>query len=177
MSNIMMSSTQWATRPDDQRYPSLADLKAAVLQRKRESWTATPTTRNLRVVPADSGAIGIQVYDGTKGEERILEPTNWSFNQLCQYAQAPAAYLRKLPAELTSINLQWGLERSALRDDSLVLAKSNGSNHLRAMTSTSYGRIWDHEVVEAVERVNPDGRCFERGRANRLARATALDPI
>jgi hypothetical protein len=158
MTNIGTASHQWATRPDDQRFASLADLKQAVLQRKRESWTATPTTGSLRVVPADSGAIGIQVYDGTKGEERILEPTNWSFNQLCQYAQAPAAYLRKLPAELTSINLQWGLERSPLREDSLVLAQSNGTNHLRAMTSTSYGRIWDHEVVEAVERVNPDGR-------------------
>src|SRR5260370_17223650 len=149
MSNIMMSSTQWATRPDDQRYPSLADLKAAVLQRKRESWTATPTTRNLRVVPADSGAIGIQVYDGTKGEDRVLAPTNWSFNQLCQYASAPAAYLRKLPAELTSINLQWGLEQSPLRDDSLILAQSNGSNHLRPMPTPSYAPICDHDVLEA----------------------------
>ncbi len=158
MTNIGTASHQWATRPDDQRYTSLAELKQAVMQRKRESWTATPTTGSLRVVPAEGGDIGIQVYDGTKGEERVLAPTNWSFNQLAQYAQAPAAYLRKLPAELTSINLQWGLERNPLRSDSLALAQSNGSNHLRAMTSTSYGRIWDHEVVEAVEKVNPDGR-------------------
>src|SRR5262249_50161769 len=69
-----------------------------------------------------------------------------------------ASYLRKLPAELAAINVQWGLENNPVRDDALVLAQSNGSNHLRAMTSTSYGRIWDHQVVEAVERVNGDGR-------------------
>jgi hypothetical protein len=50
------------------------------------------------------------------------------------------------------------MEKSPLRDDSLVLAQSNGSHVLRSITSTSYGRIWDHQVVEAVERVNADGR-------------------
>jgi hypothetical protein len=35
-------SKQWSSRPDDQRFLSLADLKSSVLQRKRESWTATP---------------------------------------------------------------------------------------------------------------------------------------
>src|SRR5438132_11585341 len=115
-SNITRASHEWATREDDQRYTSLADLKAAVLQRKHESWTATPATSNLRVLPSEGGEIGLLVYDGTKGEQRVLAPTNWSFNQLCQYASAPAAYLRKLPAELTSINLQWGLEQSPLRE-------------------------------------------------------------
>ena len=45
-----------------------------------------------------------------------------------------------------------------MREDSLVLAQSNGHNILRAMTSTSYGRIWDSQVVDAVEKVNHDGR-------------------
>ncbi|HLF96971.1 MAG TPA: DUF932 domain-containing protein, partial [Methylococcaceae bacterium] len=45
-----------------------------------------------------------------------------------------------------------------LREDALVLAQSNGENHLRAMTSQSYGRIWDSQVVDAVERVNQSGR-------------------
>jgi hypothetical protein len=159
--NINVASRQWATRPADQRFTSLEDLKQAVLQRKRESWTATPTTNLLRVVPSPAldGDINVQVYDPTHGEQiRQLEVTNWSFSQLAQYVGAPAAYLRKLPAELASINLQWGLEHSPVRDNVLVLGQSNGSNVLRAITSTSYGRIWDHQVVEAVERVNADGR-------------------
>ena len=152
------ASKQWASRTDDERFLTLDALKESVLNRRHESWTATPQTADMRVVPGPDNGVEIEVFDPTKGERRALVPTNWAFSQLSQYAQAPAAYLRKLPAELAAINLQWGLERSPLRDDSLVLARSNGTHELRAMTSTSYGRIWDHQVVEAVERVNPDGR-------------------
>jgi hypothetical protein len=151
-------SKQWANRPDDERYMSLGELKAAVLSRKQESWTATPRCRDLQVIPAAGGDIAVELYDPTHGERRQVTPTNWSFNQLAQYAGAPAAYLRKLPSELAAINLQWGLERAPVRDDALILGQTNGHNQLRAMTSTSYGRIWDHQVVEAVERVNGDGR-------------------
>lgn len=156
--NLHAASREWATRPDDQRYTTLADLKAAVMQRKRECWTATPETSELRVLPDGQNDLAITVYDPTKGEQRNLTPTNWSFSQLAGYAGAPGSYLRKLPAELAAINLQWGLEHAPQRDDALVLAQSNGDNRLRAMTSTSYGRIWDHDVVEAVEKVNGDGR-------------------
>jgi hypothetical protein len=102
-------------------------------------------TRKPPVVPAN-------------GEHHQIAPMHWSFGQLAQYAQAPASYLRKLPTELAAINLQWGLERSPLRDDALILGQSNGEQHLRAITSTSYGRIWDAQVVNAVERVNASGR-------------------
>lgn len=157
LENLTTASREWATRPDDQRFVSLADLKASVSQRKRESWTATPRVSALRVMPAE-GDLRVQVFDPTHGEERLLRPSNWSFSQLSGYAGAPAAYLRKLPDELAAINLQWGLEHIPQRDDALVLAQSNGDNVLRAMTSTSYGRIWDLDVVNAVEKVNGDGR-------------------
>ena len=157
MNTLNAASKQWASRPDDERFTSLSDLKASVLSRKQQSWTATPITKDLRVIPAEDG-LAVQVYDPTKGQSANLYPTNWAFGQLSQYAGAPAGYLRGLPAELASINLQWGLEHSPIRDSGLVLAQSNGNNHLRAITSMSYGRIWDSQVVEAVERVNEDDR-------------------
>lgn len=40
------ASQQWATRPNDERYLTLEDLRAAVEQRKTESWTA-------QIKPAD----------------------------------------------------------------------------------------------------------------------------
>ncbi|MCA9457386.1 MAG: DUF932 domain-containing protein, partial [Nitrospira sp.] len=156
--NITVASKQWAARPDDQRFLSLADLKASVEKRRQESWTASPKTNSLRIVPEENDRLGLEIYDPSHGERRILEPSHWGFGQLAQYAKAPAAYLRTLPAELAAINLQWGLERQPLRDDTLILARSNGEQTLRSMTSTSYGRIWDSQVVNAVERVNQDGR-------------------
>jgi len=159
MSQVLTTAShQWATRPDDQRFLSLADLHASVKSRKQQSWTATPPVSELRVVTPGEDTIGIELLDPTHGEKRIVKPTHFAFGQLAQYASAPAAYLRKLPAELAAINLQWGLEHGAMRDDALILAQSNGSDVLRAMTSTSYGRIWDHQVVEAVQKVNTDGR-------------------
>lgn len=156
--NLHRASMEWASRPDDQRYESMDALKAAVVSRRRESWTASVPTADLRVVPVDGKGIAVATFDQTAGARRLLAPSNWAFGQLSQYAGAPASYLRTLPAELASINLQWGLERAAVRDDALVLAQSNGDHKLRALTSTSYGRIWDADVVSAVERVNPDGR-------------------
>jgi hypothetical protein len=155
--NLYAASRQWARRPGDERYTSLADLKAAVLDRRRESWTTSPRTGALRVLP-DGEDLLVSAYDPTHGEDRSLRPTNWAFGQLAQYAGAPASYLRRLRAELAAINLQWGLEHAPQREDALLLGQSNGDDILRAMTSTGYGRIWDHQVVDAVERVNQDDR-------------------
>lgn len=147
----------WNHRADDTRFADIGSLKRAVSERKAQSWTATPKTAELRIVP-DESRIALDVYDPTHGTRRQLEPTNFAFSQLAQYAKAPAAYLRQLPPMLAAINLQYGLERNALRDNTLILGQTNGHDALRAMTSTNYGRIWDSEVVHAVEAVNQDGR-------------------
>lgn len=156
--NLNQASREWATRPDDQRFLSLDELYASVSERKGESWTATPRLADLRALPTDGNGLELEVYDPTQGRRRTLTPTNWSFNQLAQNAKAPASYLRTLPAELAAINLQWGFEHGSDRDDSLVLARSNGTNELRAMTSTSYGRIWDVDVVKGVQKANEGDR-------------------
>lgn len=155
--NIGRASEEWRSRPADERFLTLADLKASVRQRKKESWTAETSPDKLKVF-VDGEKVGTRLYSRTLGREVELAPTNFAFGQLAQYAKAPGSYLRQLPAELAAINLQWGLEHNPVRDNVLVLARSNGDHHLRAMTSDSYGRIWDAQVVEAVEKVNHDGR-------------------
>lgn len=155
---ISRASREWASRPDDQRFLSLQELRASVAGRRSESWTANPKLRDLRVVAGQDDRLLMEVFDPTKGDRQLVEPSNWSFGQLSQFAGAPASYLRKLPSELAAINLQWGLDKADKDDDSLLMVRSNGRQELRAMTSTSYGRIWDEQVVAAVERVNVDGR-------------------
>jgi len=155
---LMQASHEWRTRPDDQRFLSLEDLHASVSQRKTESWTATPSLKDLRVAVNEEDAIFVDIFDPSHGQRRQVAPSNWGFNQLCQYASAPAAYMRKLPAQLAAIDIQYGLEKMSMRDDALMLCQTNGHDSLRAVTSTSYVRIWDSKVVEAVQRVNADGR-------------------
>jgi hypothetical protein len=163
MTNLMtgnvlgQASREWATRPDDQRFLTMDELRDSVEQRRKESWTLASGVKNLRAQAVEDRGLVIDAYDPTAGETRSLEPTNFAFGQLAQYASAPAAYLRKLPTQLAAINLQWGIENMPIREDVLVLAQTNGSHSLRAMTSTSYGRIWDGEVVQAVERAIDGG--------------------
>lgn len=156
--NIMTASHQWATRPDDQRFISLAELHDAVAKRRQESWTATPRPAELRAMPGDDGGLWVSVNDRTSGRERYVTPSHWGMGQLASLANCSAKELRKFPAEIAAINLQYGLEFMAARDNALVLSQSNGEETLRSITSTSYGRIWDQKVVEAVMRVNSDGR-------------------
>ena len=152
-------SAEWARRPDDQRFETLADLREAVERRKRDSFTVTSKVKDLRMTLEEApDGLAVGVVDHTHGVNRNLTPTHWAFGQLASYAGAPGAYLRKLPDELAAINLQWGLEQGAVREDALLLGSSNGSERMRSLTSTSYGRIWDSEIVEAVERINEDGR-------------------
>ena len=153
------ASHQWASRPSDQRFLSLSDLKAHVEKRKHESWTAAPAVKDLQIKAPETGnSLTVELFDPTIGDRREVAPTNFSFGQLAGYAKAPAAYLRGLPAALAAINLQWGLDNNPQRDSALILGQSNGDHTLRAITSESYGRIWDIEVVEAVDKANANGR-------------------
>jgi hypothetical protein len=159
MAEIMTASREWASRPDDQRFLTLADLKAKVRQRKAESWTNAMTTDNMTVTfDDDAGTLGLKVpRTGVAGEVE-LGPTNWAFGQLAGFAGAPTKYLReKLPPSLAAMCLQFGLDHNPIRDQALVLAQSNGQHTVRSLTSTSYGRIWDIDVVEGVERANALG--------------------
>ena len=59
-------------------------------------------------------------------------------------------------APLAGINLQFGL--TAHRAEQVkTLEADNGSAELRAVTGPDYGRIYDHELVEAVQRIAGDG--------------------
>lgn len=157
MSEIMTASREWASRPDDQRYLTLQELYNATLNRRNTSWTAAADADDLRVVAdEESDRLSLVVRDHTAGRDRMVQPTHWSFGQLAGAAGLGVTDLRKLPAFLAGANLQWMLENRAAREETLVLGSDDGS--MRSLTSTSYGRIWDSQVVEAVMKANADGR-------------------
>jgi hypothetical protein len=90
------------------------------------------------------------------GADTPIAPTHWSFGQLASQVGAPAAYLRQLPAPLAGINLQYGLT-SHRAEQIKTLETDNGRVELRAVTGPDYGRIYDHELVEAVQRIAGNG--------------------
>ena len=147
-------SSEWFTRPDDERYLSLDTLYDAVRARAEAATTQTVETRAIRVEAAADDAERLQLI--LPDRPHAIAPTHWSFGQLCSLVGAPAGYLRQLPAALAGINLQHGLlsHRGELVK---ILESGDGRTELRAVTGPDYGRIWDHELVSAVMKIAGNG--------------------
>ncbi|MBJ3764600.1 DUF932 domain-containing protein [Maribius pontilimi] len=147
-------SSEWSSRPDDEQYLSLSALQEAVKGRAERSRTRTVESAAIRVEASrnDPERLGLML----PGAEAPVAPTHWSFGQLASLVSAPAAYLRQLPAPLAGINLQYGLTHGRA-EQVKTLETEGGHTELRAVTGPDYGRIYDHELVSAVQRIAGDG--------------------
>lgn len=147
-------SSEWFSRPDDERYLSLSELYASVKGRADRSRTRTLESAAIRVEAHrdDPENLALILPD----TEAPVAPTHWSFGQLASLVSAPAAYLRQLPAPLAGINLQYGLT-SHRAEQIKTLETEDGRTELRAVTGPDYGRINDHELVAAVRKVAGNG--------------------
>lgn len=147
-------SSEWFSRPDDERFLSLDDLARSVRDRAERSRTRVVETAAIHVEASRSDPERLALV--LPGADAPVAPTHWSFGQLASQVGAPAAYLRQLPAALAAINLQYGL--AAHRAEQIkTLEVADGRVELRAVTGPDYGRIYDHELVEAVQRIAGNG--------------------
>ena len=150
------ASRQWASRPDDQRFTDLRALRAMVAKRTEVAGTRDVKPGAVRVLASHDSPDLLRVQAG--GAEMAMDPNHWSFGQLCQVAEVPAAFLRRpdMPALLAGINLQFGLAAAPDREVRAYFGQDRMD--LRAVTSTSYGRINDLDLVDQVIEIAGDGR-------------------
>lgn len=147
-------SSEWFSRPADECYLSLSDLYTDVRGRTQRSRTRTVESAAIRVKACREDAERLALI--LPGSDAPISPTHWSFGQLAGLVGAPAAYLRQLPAPLAGINLQYGLT-SHSAEQVKTLEIEDGRVELRAVTGPEYGRIFDHELVAAVQRIAGNG--------------------
>ena len=147
-------SSEWFSRPDDERYLSLSELADSTRGRSERSRTRVVETALIHVEASRTDPERLSLI--LPGSDTPVAPTHWSFGQLASQVGAPAAYLRQLPAALAGINLQYGLS-SHRAEQIKTLETDNGRIELRAVTGPDYGRIYDHELVEAVQRIAGNG--------------------
>ncbi|TAW14069.1 DUF932 domain-containing protein [Rhizobium leguminosarum] len=147
-------SSEWFSRPDDERYLSLSELHHAVKSRADHARARTVESSAIRVEATRDNAERLELI--VPGGRQPIAPTHWSYGQLCSLVGAPATYMRQLPAPLAAINLQHGLlnHRAELVK---TLEMDDGRVELRAVTGPEYGRIWDHELVTAVMKIAGNG--------------------
>ncbi|MCP1835160.1 hypothetical protein J2R76_003496 [Bradyrhizobium sp. USDA 4532] len=147
-------SSEWFSRPADERYLSLDALARTVHDRANRSRTRVVESALIHVNAsrADPERLALML----PGSDTPVAPTHWSFGQLASQVGAPAAYLRQVPASLAAINLQYGLNANRL-EQIKTLETEDSRVELRAVTGPDYGRIYDHELVEAVQRIAGNG--------------------
>jgi hypothetical protein len=142
MTTLTQANREWSTRAADERFPSIEAMHERAKLYKteaREAALSSPKQINLVSYDDELGLIG--------RTGKFASMTNWSFNQVCREAEAPASYLRTLPAPLAAECLQSGLAMAPDRGVRLLF-NQNESNTLRAITSPSYSRIWNMDVTQ-----------------------------
>ena len=150
---LMQASRQWSTRPADERFLSLTDMFTHFQAQRDRSREMVVSTRKLQVVP-DQDNKGLSLV-GSAGVP--YAPTHWAFGQLAARAEAPAGYLRTIPSPIAADCLNYGLLTRNVEDVGLLLYK-NGEATARAVTGPKYGRIWNVDVLSAMQRTVGDGR-------------------
>lgn len=146
MTTLTTASHQWATRPADQRYTSLVDMLEHFRRIRNESREVVVPSRRIHALP-DPDNKGMQIV-GPNGNP--YTPTNWSFGQLAQLAEAPAGYMKTLPSPIAADCINYGLQFKRNIEDVGVLLQRNGNSVLRAVTGPRYGRIWNEEIATSL---------------------------
>lgn len=137
-----MANQNWASRPNDERFVSLLEMAAHFERVRANSRGVVVSTKRLEVRPGNEQRLELYGPNGVG-----YEPTNWSFGQLATLANAPAGYLRTLPAEMAADCLNYGLYRRDIEDVGILLSRLDDKPEVRAATGPRYGRIWNSEIV------------------------------
>lgn len=148
-------SRQWLARPADEKFTSLDDLRASVAERRKSAFERRIDTRRIEFIAPEPTRIE-DTHDLTVGlpSGEVIGPSHWSFGQLAGLAKAPAGYLRTLPSQIAADALTYGM-RYHREVDEVKLYAAKGS--LLAATGPEYGRIFDEDVVAAVQQVAGNG--------------------
>ncbi len=146
-------SQEWFSRPADQRFTSISALMASLESRSIGMKENVVHARDLRLVANQDDNRNLFLGSPDGGEPLAL--TNHVFGQMCSLAGAPASYLREKPAFLAAVNLMDDL--TVKRDLNSMFYWNEKTRDARAFTGEGYGRIMDHTVAGAVQRIAGDG--------------------
>ncbi len=159
MTTNLTMHREWSTRPADETFATLGEMARYLEQLDRSSAERPISFDQLQIQPDPKGTEDLQLV-GPAGNPATF--SHWSFRQLCGLAQAPAAYLQQLPAQVASDALNWSLqaaeraheaERAKLYLQALpgTLVDGTPPMRLRAVTGPDYTRINTSALVRRLE--------------------------
>jgi hypothetical protein len=158
---ITRASKEWWSRPDDERYLSLEELLEATTTRRDKSRVLTIPNDTLLVRGSDNPGGPVYLEEEHLG---TLYPNHWSLGQLATISHTDRKWVREIAtvpngpafaAHAMNLGLRYLADRGKVQ---LMSLDRDASVELRCLVGPDYGRIYDHQVVEAVMAANRDGR-------------------
>ena len=151
MANMMQAAHEYATRPADERFGSIADLTADARADKTACAEANYRLGDMTAIVRSDVGLALR---SPKSTARF---TNWSFGQLSRTIGAPASYLRGLSPALTASCLNEGLSARAEQEARFLVRREEIHTlpTIRAATSDKYGRLWDADLYARIGDVLP----------------------
>lgn len=156
MNTIATAAREYASRPADERFPSVQAMIDNAANQKAHSRPTIYNAKDLRIVahpnPTEQDpAAGRLTLQSPRGTQAGF--THWSFGQLCRSVGAPANYLRDLRPAIAADALNYGLKNTPPASDfNLLMQAPNGRPEptVRACTTDKYGRVWDADLYTAI---------------------------
>ena len=159
---LFKAHKNWAQRPVDERFSTIDEMYNFCSSYKSNSKSHFYSLKNMRAM-VDSNDENEVVINGVT--DKPMKTTHWAFGQLCAKANAPASYLRTLPADLTVKCLNLGFDRalkektidstlwenSSPEDQQALVYQPDGSILARAFLTWRYKRIWNADVIERLQ--------------------------
>ena len=147
MVNLTKASRELFSRTPDERFSSFDSLLAHCQQRKERSTEFWQISQNLCIEQTANG-LQMQLEDA---EDVRLSLSDWSFSQLCKLCGVHKDTVNKLTSETASRVFQDTMPHS--RKPLQVYAAADTA---LAVHSSTYSRLFDAEVLEAVREAAPD---------------------
>ncbi len=135
-------------RPEDERFVSMEDLISHLKRRAETGAEWVDRLSNLTFLGNPH-----EDFLGVEGPNGPLALNHWSMGQMANQVGAPADYLRSLPANMAALNLQFSASKFG---EQAKLYHDTETGQIRAVTSPSYGRITDLDVVERLRTIAQD---------------------
>ena len=146
MANNLTAFEQWKSRPADERYWDIAELRTAAdnVRRNCVEKEGIPLSQCHAQVQGN----GLELT-GPNGAPVAF--THFSFSQVCKSLSIPAEYIRSVSPQLAAANLNERFH-SVQKDPvtALLQRRADQPNALRSFTSKRYARVWNSEVLEFV---------------------------
>lgn len=132
--NLHAASDQWANRPEDERFWNIDEMHARCLEADR--------SREVLTVPLKDLSVENMLLDGKP-------MTNWAFSQLARRIDLPAHVIQKMPVNLASAVVNWGIKKAA-EDLTSPSRLSIYGGSIESIMTDKYSYIPNHKVCDGL---------------------------